>query len=136
MISATLDEVTDSAVFDALSAIAFLGVCAGLFWMISRHEAHWSSKDGRRMIARVQTLGPQDQPEGTWKDVRIAVDGDHLVVSARGARAWKLRGRYRPLAKSPNPPARREIYILQGEIRILLRIPANSRSVVVIDAML
>lgn len=88
------------------------------------------------MIARIQTLGPGDRPEGTWKDVRILVDGDHLVVSARGPRAWKLRGRYKPLAKSPNPPARREIYILQGETRILLRVPTTSRAIVVIDSLL
>lgn len=88
------------------------------------------------MIARVQTLGPQDQPEGTWKEVRILVDGEHLVISARGPRAWKMRGRYKPLAKSPDPPARREIYILQGETKILLRIPSTSRAVVVIDGLI
>ncbi len=88
------------------------------------------------MIARVQALGPQDQPEGLWKDVRVLIDDDHLVISARGPRAWKLRGRYRPLAKSPNPPPKREIYILQGDVRILLRLPSSSRSVVVIDALL
>lgn len=129
-------DVIASAFVDVLSAIAFLGVCAGLFWLLSRHEPHWVSKDGRKMIARVQTLGPGDQPEGTWKDVRVLIDGDHLVVSARGPRAWKMRGRYTPLAKSPDPPARREIYILQGEVRILLRIPSNSRAIVVIDSML
>lgn len=88
------------------------------------------------MIARVQSLGPQDQPEGTWKEVRVLVDGNHLVVTARGPRAWKMRGRYTPLAKSPSPPAKREIYVLQGEMKILLRIPSSSRAVVVIDGLL
>jgi hypothetical protein len=128
--------VIASALVDAASAAAFLAVCGGLFWLLSRYETHWVSKDGRRMIARVQTLGRGDQPEGTWKDVRILVDGDHLVISARGPRAWKMRGRYRPLMKSPEPPARREVYILQGETRILLRLPSTSRAVVVIDEML
>ncbi len=121
---------------DVVSAIAFLGVCGGLFWLLSRHETHWVSKDGYRMIARVQSLGPGDQPEGTWKDVRVLVDGEHLIVSSRGPRAWKLRGRYKALAKSPDPPARREIYILQGDVRILLRIPSTSRAIVVIDSLL
>lgn len=120
---------------DVVSIIAFFGVCGGLFWMLSRHEAHWVSKDGRRMIARVQSLGPNDQPEGGWKEVRIMVEGDQLLVSSRGPRGWKLRGRYKALAKSPNPPARREIYVLQGEFRILLRIPSTSRAVVVIDSL-
>lgn len=136
MISATLSAVIGSAFVDVVSAVGFLAFCAVLFWILSRHEPHWSSKDGRRMIARIQTLGPFDQPEGTWKEVRVLVDGDHLVVSARGPRAWKLRGRYRPLAKSPDPPAKREIYILQGETRILLRIPSASRAVVVLDGLL
>lgn len=134
--SATLSTVVASALVDVVSAVGFLGVCGGFFWLLSRYETHWVSKDGRRMIARVQTLGPGDQPEGTWKDVRIQVDGDHLVVSARGPRAWRMRGRYRPLAKSPNPPARREIYILQGDVRILLRLPSTSRAIVVIDDLL
>lgn len=125
-----------SALIDALSAIALLGICGGLLWLLSRYEPHWASKDGRRMFARIQTLGPGDQPEGTWKDVRVFVDGDHLVISARGLRAWKMRGRYRPLAKSPDPPARREIYVLQGETRILLRLPATSRAIVVIDELI
>jgi hypothetical protein len=121
---------------DIGTTVGFLGVCGALFWLLSRHEPHWSSKDGRRMIARVQSLGPQDQPDGTWKEVRVLVDGDHLVVSAKGPRAWKVRGRYRPVAKSPNPPHKREIYILQGEAKILLRIPASSRAVVVIDSLI
>lgn len=88
------------------------------------------------MIARIQSLGPQDLPEGTWKEVRVFIDGEHLVVSARGPRALKMRGRYRPIAKSPNPPTKREIYILQGETRILLRIPSTSRAVIVLDSLL
>ncbi|MFM8856489.1 MAG: hypothetical protein ACKOI2_04665 [Actinomycetota bacterium] len=125
-----------SVVVDIASTVGFLGVCGTLFWLLTRLEPHWSSKDGRRMIARIQALGPQDNPEGTWKEVRILVDGDHLVVSARGPRAWKMRGRYRPIAKSPNPPTKREIYILQGETRVLLRIPSTSRAIDVIDGLL
>jgi hypothetical protein len=68
--------------------------------------------------------------------VRILIDGEHLVISARGPRALKLRGRYKPLVKSPNPPARREIYILQGETRLLLRVPSTSRAIVVIDDLI
>jgi hypothetical protein len=134
--SATLAFVIGSILLDIASTVGFLGVCGGLFWLLSRHEPHWSSKDGRRMIARIQALGPQDHPEGTWKEVRILVDGDHLVVSAKGPRASKMRGRYRPIAKSPNPPTKREIYILQGETRVLLRIPSTSRAIVVIDSLM
>lgn len=88
------------------------------------------------MIARVQSLGPLDQPDGSWKEVRILVDGEHLVVRARGPLAWKMRGRYKPVAKSPNPPTKREIYVLQGENKILLRLPSSSRAIVVIDDLL
>jgi hypothetical protein len=134
--SATLSVVIGSILLDIASTIGFLGVCGALFWLLSRHDPHWSSKDGRRMIARIQALGPQDRPEGTWKEVRLLVDGDHLVVSARGPRTWKMRGRYRPIGKSPNPPTKREIYILQGESRVLLRVPSTSRAIVVIDSLI
>ena len=121
---------------DLVSVIAVLGVCGLGYWLLSRIEPHWSSRDGHRMIARAQALGPFDVPEGTWKEVRAFIDGDLVHVTGRGPLGRRLRGRYRPVAKSQNPPARREIYILQGDLRILLRLPSSSRSIVVIDELM
>lgn len=88
------------------------------------------------MIARAQRLGAMDVPDSGWREVRVHAHDDYLVVTARGPRGGNVRGTYRPIAKSPNPPGRREIYILQGEIRILLRVPTTSRAVITLDSMM
>jgi|GEM_PF-4682208 len=87
------------------------------------------------MIARVQPLGQRDEPDGRWREMRVAVDGTTITLSSRGLGSLPLRGTYRARGKSPQPPKRRAIYILEGERRILLRVPSNSRSVPLLDAL-
>lgn len=120
---------------DVLTTGGALAVFGGLVWVAYRIEPHWASKDGRRMIARVQPLGQRDEPEGRWREMRVAVDGTTVTLSSRGLGSLALRGIYRARGKSPQPPKRRAIYILEGERRILLRVPANSRAVPVLDAL-
>lgn len=88
------------------------------------------------MIARVQPLNSRDEPEGRWRDMRIFVDGTTITLNSRGFSSLGLRGNYRLKGKSPAPPRRREIYVLEGEQRALLRIPANSRAVPVLESLL
>lgn len=88
------------------------------------------------MVARMQGLGEFDLPEGRWREMRIRVDGGRLMVSARGARGMSLRGFYSVAGKSPEPPARREVYVLHGERKALLRVPSSSKAVAVLDAMI
>lgn len=87
------------------------------------------------MIARVQPLGQRDEPDGRWREMRVAVDGTTVTLSSRGLGSLSLRGTYRTRGKSPQPPRRRAIYVLEGDRRILLRVPANSRSVPILDAL-
>lgn len=119
---------------DVLTIAGVSIVFSGLVWLAYRIEPHWASKDGTRMIARVQPLGPRGEPDGRWREMRVAVDGTTLTLSSRGLGSLSLRGTYRALGKSPQPPKRRVIYVLDGERRILLRIPSNSRAVSVLDA--
>jgi hypothetical protein len=121
---------------DALFSISAFALFGGLVWLALQLEPHWASKDGRRMIARVQPLGPRDEPDGRWRDMRIFIDGQNITLSTRGVGSSGLRGNYRAKGKSPEPPRRREIYILQGEHRVLLRVPSNSRAVAVLDGLL
>lgn len=121
---------------DALITAIALVVFGGILWLAFRIEPHWASKDGRRMIARVQPLGGRDEPGGRWREIRATVDGATITLSTRGLGSMSLRGTYRVLGKSPQPPKRRAIYILEGERRLLLRIPSNSRSIPVLDAMI
>lgn len=121
---------------DALTTVVALAVFGGLVWLAYRIEPHWASRDGRRMIARVQPLGGRDEPDGRWREMRAAVDDATITMSTRGIGSAGLRGVYRVRGKSSQPPKRRAIYILEGERRILLRIPSNSRAIPVLDALI
>jgi len=123
-------------VIDALVTVLALAACGGMLWLANRIEPHYVSKDGSRMVARMQGLGEFDLPEGRWREMRIRVDGGRLMVSARGARGMSLRGFYSVAGKSPEPPARREVYVLHGERKALLRVPSSSKAVAVLDAMI
>lgn len=88
------------------------------------------------MIARVQPLGVRDEPDGRWREMRVFVDGTTVTLATRGFSAYSLRGTYRVAGKSPQPPPRRAIYILDGERRVLLRIPAKSHAKPVLDKLI
>ncbi|MGA0878252.1 MAG: hypothetical protein ACO3SP_03970 [Ilumatobacteraceae bacterium] len=121
---------------DALTTAIALAIFGGLVWLAYRIEPHWASKDGRRMIARVQPLGGRDEPSGRWREMRASIDGGTITLSSRGLGSLSLRGTYRVRGKSSQPPKRRAIYILEGERRLLLRIPSNSRAIPALDAMI
>lgn len=124
------------AMSDVVSTLTTFVLIGGLVWMVFKLEPHWASKDGKRMIARIQPLGQHDEPEGRWREMRVFIDGNIIALSTRGIGSSGLRGTYRAKGKSPEPPRRREIYILQGEYRVLLRVPSNSRAVPVLDGLL
>lgn len=120
-------------VIEVLGAVV---VCAGLLWLARRIEPHWASKDGRRFIGRVQVLGAHDLPEGSWREIRATVDGDsRLVVTARGIGGRGLTGNYRVASASTSPPRHKAVYVLIGDKRLILRVPASSRSRPVLDAL-
>lgn len=122
-----------SGVVSTLTTIVLIG---GLVWMAFKLEPHWASKDGRRMIARVQPLSSRGEPEGRWREMRVFVTGSTVTLSNRGLGSFALRGDYRVKGKSPEPPRRRAIYILEGDQHVLLRIPSNSRALVVLEDLL
>lgn len=120
-------------VIEVLGAVV---VCAGLLWLARRIEPHWASKDGRRFVGRVQVLGAHDLPEGTWREIRAVVDGDtRLVVTVRGLGGRGLSGNYRVVSASPSPPRGKAVYVLGGEKRLVLRVPATSRARPVLDSL-
>ena len=110
--------------------------CVGLVWLARRIEPHWSSRDGHRFIARTQSLGVGDSPEGGWVEVRGSVDGDHVTLVARGRRSGSVRGTYRVVAKSGEPPRGKAVYLLAGDHRVVLRVPRTSHTVAVLDRLL
>ena len=122
--------------FDVVLAIVVVGVCVAMLVAASRMEPHWANKDGSRFIARIQALGTHDIPDGPWSEMRITIDGASLVVSARGLRGSRLRGHYVVVAKSPEPPRKRAVYVISGPQKAVLRLPDSSRAVPRLDELL
>lgn len=122
--------------WSTLALIAAFAACGLMLWGASRIEPHWASKDGGRFTCRVQRLGQHDAPVGTWRDMRALVEGDMVHLTARGLRGRELRGAYHVLAKSPDPPKGRAIYICAGPTRSIVRIPSSSKAVAVLDELL
>lgn len=122
--------------WSTLALIGAFAACGLMLWGASRIEPHWVSKDGGRFTCRVQRLGQHDAPVGVWREMRALIEGDTVRLSARGLRGRELRGSYHVLAKSEDPPKGRAIYICGGPTRAILRIPASSRAVPVLDELL
>ena len=121
------------------STLALIGAfvaCGLMLWAASRIEPHWASKDGGRFTCRVQRLAQHDVPVGSWREMRATASDGQMTLSARGLRGRDLRGSYAVVAKSPDPPKGKAIYICAGTDRIILRVPASSKAVPVLDAML
>jgi len=122
--------------WSTLALIGAFAACGLMLWAATRIEPHWASKDGGRFTCRVQRLGQYDAPTGAWREMRAMIEGDSLKLSARGLRGRELRGVYQVVAKSDSPPKNREIYICSGPGRVLIRLPASSRSIPLLDELL
>ena len=123
-------------VSDSLFAILGIAACGCMVWAAYRMEPHWASRDGRRFIGRAQRLGDFDLPTGRWHEVRVAVDGSKVSLDSRSRRGREFRGRYGVLARSPEPPDGKEIFVLAGEMKLLVRVPRKSRCVPVLRALM
>jgi hypothetical protein len=130
-------------VVNVLSIIGVLVVLAGIYYVGYRLEPHWVSKDGRRFLCNVQTVGGPGGFDGRAKETRVTVlsDGSLQLDRRRGIRrgmsqVCTLTG------KAPDPPARREVYVLDTKLvdgtplQYALRLPVKSRAVPVLDAIL
>jgi len=120
---------------DVVVTVLGLAACGGLLWIALQIEPHWCSKDGRRFSCRVQRLGQHDQPEGRWVEMRAGVVDRTLVMRPRGVLGRLPGGDYRVLAKSPDSPRRRTYFVVDGPVRLLLRVPASSRAVDTLDSI-
>ena len=88
------------------------------------------------MIARAQLLPDRNQTTASWKEVRVFVDEDNILLRTRGRRGSDLRGEYKVVGKSSSPPKKRQIYILRGDKEVCIRIPTDSRAIITFDELL
>lgn len=127
--------MTDN-LLNLISTLMFFIVGFGLLRWINRFEPQWVSRDGTRFSARMT----QDrQGNSKWVDVRVAIDGSHLVVNGRGRGAKSFRGRWSVGYFTDTADLKRRHYVVFNEVdsedRAILRVPAASRCVAALDAM-
>ena len=121
--------------------VGTVAVCAGLLYIAHRIEPHWVAKDGSRFLTTAQMIDRSGAPVGRVREVRVLFlhDGT-LMVSRRSI--WRTRsGIWRIQAKAPTPPRGRVLYLLRPvpeeplDDLLTLRLPANSRVVPTLDAL-
>jgi hypothetical protein len=129
------------AVVDALWLLLAIVVCAGLFYAGYRIEPHRVSKDGRRFLCTGQWISAHGDNEGRRREVWISVlSSGQLEVDVKKrlhheVTTWALEG------KGSTPPPRRAAYVLRtpsegATQRMILTMPAKSRAVGTLDALL
>jgi len=126
---------------DVVYLVVALVVCAGLLYLSYRIEPHHVSKNARRFLCSGQWLAADGETEGRRREVWVEVEasGQLRVDVKRRMRHdvthWWIEG------KSSNPPrnrvvfALRSINILGGVERMVIRLPAKSRAVPVLDEL-
>lgn len=122
-----------AAVVDILGFGAVVAVCGGMYVIANRIEPHWVAKDKGRFLTTAQELDQFGLPMGRKVEVRVnlAPDEDSLLIRRRsmlksGSGIWYVH------AKSPKPPAGKEVYIVKKitgatEVNTMaLRFPTSS----------
>jgi len=124
-------------VTNLLSTVGFFALLGLLAWLGWGLEPHWASKDGHKIMCRMQLApnDPHDRPR--WHDVKIAVDDRELFVSARSRRAANLRGSWRVVGTVNDEAKKWRIYELRSanDGAASVRVPQKSRCVPVLDGL-
>lgn len=123
-----------SDVFWLLVTVAFV---AGLVWLLTRMDPHWSAKDGRAFTCKIQPIRVSGQTEGRWRSARAVITADTVKLIVRGiGTPVPLYEPHRVLRESDDPPARKAVFILDGDPLYALRIPASSNAVPVLRSLI
>lgn len=127
---------------EAVWILLTVAALAGMWWLGYRMEPHWSSKDGRRFLCNAQEL-EQGEPVGRPRETRVLVLPDGMLLVSQKRMLKRRSSRWQLTAKSPAPPKKTEVYVAtlreDGEVvpaYLALRLPAKSRCVPMLDAML
>lgn len=120
-----------------LSSLGLLGVLGALAWLAFTREPHWSSRDGCSFIARAQVLHTDVANRERWREVRGTIGPDGVVrLVPRGFGARHLEQPWRVEGRSPEVRRGRVVFVLIGEGRAALRLPARSRSTALLSQLL
>jgi hypothetical protein len=117
---------------DILSMLAVAGLAIGLMMAARRLEPHWVSKDLQRFICRARVVDERGVAIGGWNEYRFGFVDDGLIEGRKRSMlgpglpsVWKIAGQL------PEPPARREIFLLAPETangtHLTIKLPASSK---------
>lgn len=126
---------------DLLWALGAIVGCAGLYYLSTRIEPHWVARDGRRMLVSAQLLDDRGMPVGRTFEARVVVLADGMLVVGRRRMLRRRQSGWWAHAKSPDPPRRREVYLLRPADTaidsglIALTLPVGSRAAPIFDAL-
>ncbi len=113
------------AAIAALSALFAFGI-----------EPHWSSRDGRRFIARAAWLERHDR--SPWVEVRGRVIDGRITLVARRSRHELIEGDYRMVRIADDTRRVAIVHLTRldgtGPVDALVRLPRRSRTLAVIVA--
>jgi hypothetical protein len=124
---------------DVVWMLVAIAICAGLLYLGYRIEPHHVSRDGNRFLCTGQWLSAHGDADGRKREVWVNVlpYGQLRVDVKRRLRHdvthWSIEG------KAPNPPPRREVYVLRtinvlgGTDRMTIKVPSKSRAVAILD---
>jgi len=127
---------------DILALLAILTICGGMWFLASRIEPHWVSRDRSRFFAVVTELDQWGAPVGRKREVRIYLDddSDSLLIARRSvmrpnSAAWVIK------SKAPKPPRGRVVFLLRSvspaEVtKLALRVPTRSKILPRLEEML
>ena len=127
----------NSELSNAISVMAFFAVGFGLLRVINRYEPQWVSRDGLRFTARVCL---DIATTAKWVEVRVLADGNVIIISGRGRKVRALRGKWKVSYSADIEDAHRRHYVIvrsdETRSNALMRVPATSRCVAVLDALI
>ena len=118
-----------------------IAVCGALIYVGYRIEPHRVSRDGTRLLCTGQWISATGESEGRRREVWISVlPSGQLEVDVKkrlhhDVSTWAVEG------KAPEPPPRRAAFVLRTQSegatqRMVLTMPAKSRAVGILDALL
>ena len=126
---------------DLLWTVGAIAVCVGLYFVASRMEPHWVSKDGQRFVTSAEPTDRYGLSSGRRREVRVTFLPDGGLGVARRSLQRSTSSVWRILGKSPKPPKGKEVYLLRpipddetGQ-QLALRIPKGSRIVPRLDEL-